>query len=112
MAVILQTLRMLGLADEDMALLTSDPAAARIHVSFMGRELAPDALLEKMTAGGWPRIVGFRPTGACSFPLHTHLSTERPFQPQRTVALRVQSCLVLQRTEVHPCHLLDDCGGA
>ena len=54
---------MLGLPAEDLALLTSDPAAARIHVSFMGKDLLPEALLEKMASGDWPRIVAFRPTG-------------------------------------------------
>ena len=57
---------MLGLPAEDLALLTSDPAAARIHVSFMGKDLLPEALLEKMATGGWPRIVAFRPTGESS----------------------------------------------
>ena len=61
---------MLGLAAEDLALLTRDPQAARIHVSFMGRELLPEALLEKMAAGGWARVAGFRPTGALQLLSH------------------------------------------
>lgn len=47
-----------------MALLTRDAAAARIHVSFMGKLLTPDALTERIRAGNWTHVVAFRPTGA------------------------------------------------
>jgi hypothetical protein len=59
-----QVLRLLGLPENDMALLTRDAAAARIHVSFMGKLLTPDALTERKRAGKWTHVVAFRPTGA------------------------------------------------
>lgn len=66
-----QVLRMLRLPGEEMALLTEDAAAARIHVCFMGADLQPEALQERMRKGGWKHIVGFKPTGQLpSFPPH------------------------------------------
>ncbi|KAK9918001.1 hypothetical protein WJX75_000449 [Coccomyxa subellipsoidea] len=59
----LRVLRLLGLPENDMALLTRDAAAARIHVSFMGKLLTPDALTERKRAGKWTHVVAFRPTG-------------------------------------------------
>jgi len=65
----MQTMKMLQLPEEDMALLTGDKAAARIHVTFMGAALQPEKLAERMRAAGVKHIVGFRPTGGrCGLP--------------------------------------------
>ncbi|CAL8471261.1 g10803 [Coccomyxa elongata] len=59
----LRVLRLLGLPEADMALLTKDAAAAQIHVSFMGKLLTPDALTERIRGTKWTHVVAFRPTG-------------------------------------------------
>ena len=84
---------MLGLPAEDMALLTSDPAAARIHVSFMGKDLLPEALLEKMATGDWLRIVAFRPTGGAP----AHPAAENPF-------LKVHG--IMSKVDLLPFHVI------
>ncbi len=56
---------MLGLADADLALLTSKQRDAQIHVVFMGQGLLPEALSQRITAGPWDRVIGFKPTGEC-----------------------------------------------
>ena len=49
-----------------MAVFTSSPVEARIHVGFMGKDLLPESLIEKIKDGPWTHVVAFRPTGVCS----------------------------------------------
>jgi hypothetical protein len=63
-----QVLRLLGLPEKDMALLVRDKEAARIHVSFMGKLLLPEALSERIRGTRWTHVVAFRPTGAPARP--------------------------------------------
>ena len=68
-----QVLKLLGLPERDMALITKDKEAARIHVTFMGKGLQPDALKQRLEDGRHTHIVGFRPTGAlpaCLLSIH------------------------------------------
>ncbi len=60
-----QVLGLLGLPAADMALVTGDRRAARIHVVPMGMaQMSPEALTARATAAGFPHVVAFRPTGA------------------------------------------------
>ncbi len=58
-----QVLRLLGLPEADMRLVTKDRNAARIHVSFMGKVFLPEALRERIADSQWTHVVAFRPTG-------------------------------------------------
>ena len=58
-----QVLKLLELPAADMAVFTSSPVEARIHVGFMGKDLLPESLIEKIKDGPWTHIVAFRPTG-------------------------------------------------
>lgn len=60
----LQTMKMLQLPEEDMAMLTAEKKGARLQVTFMGAALQPEKLQERMRKAGFARVVGFRPTGA------------------------------------------------
>ncbi|KAK9826872.1 hypothetical protein WJX81_002566 [Elliptochloris bilobata] len=59
--------KVLGLLDlpaADMALVTGDKKAARVHVVAMGQaQMSPEALTSRCTAAGYSHVVGFRPTG-------------------------------------------------
>ena len=56
-------LRLLGLPEADLKLVTKDRNAARIHVSFMGKVFLPEALRERIAGTQWTHVVAFRPTG-------------------------------------------------
>ena len=58
-----QVLRLLGLPEADLRLVTKDRDAARIHVSFMGKIFLPEALRERIAGTQWTHVVAFRPTG-------------------------------------------------
>lgn len=58
-----QVLRLLGLPEADLKLVTKDRNAARIHVSFMGKVFLPEALRERIDGTQWTHVVAFRPTG-------------------------------------------------
>ena len=51
-----------------MAVFTSSPVEARIHVGFMGKDLLPESLIEKIKDGHWTHVVAFRPTGGSRLP--------------------------------------------
>ena len=60
-----QVLGLLGLPAADLALVTGDKKAARIHVVAMGQaQMSPEALTARCSAAGYSHVVGFRPTGA------------------------------------------------
>jgi hypothetical protein len=56
-------LRLLGLPEADLRLITKDKNAARIHVSFMGKVFLPENLRERIANTKWTQVVAFRPTG-------------------------------------------------
>ena len=56
-------LRLLGLPEADLRLITKDKSAARIHVSFMGKVFLPENLRERIANTKWTQVVAFRPTG-------------------------------------------------
>lgn len=64
----LQVLKLLGLPEADLRLITKDKNAARIHVSFMGKVFLPEALKERIADTQWTHVVAFRPTGQPCLP--------------------------------------------
>lgn len=103
-------MKMLQLPEEDMALLTGDKAAARIHVTFMGAALQPEKLAERMRAAGVKHIVGFRPTGGrcrwlvsavrgCGRGGACQDASSRAVAPDQQTAqvLRVHACVPISR---------------
>lgn len=66
-----QVLGLLDLPAADLALVTGDKRAARIHVVAMGQaQMSPEALTARCSAAGYSHVVGFRPTGA---PAHVEI---------------------------------------
>ena len=63
-----QVLKLLELPAADMAVFTSSPVEARIHVGFMGKDLLPESLIDKIKDGPWTHVVAFRPTGEAPEP--------------------------------------------
>jgi hypothetical protein len=100
--ILVQTMRMLQLPEEDMAMLTGDKAGARLQVTFMGAALQPEKLQERMRKAGFAKVVGFRPTGSspqppCG-PCH-HPSSERSMAPMlHCVRHRNKQCLQCHTT--------------
>ncbi len=65
-----QVLRLLGLPEADLKLITKDKNAAQIHVSFMGKTFLPEVLRERIADTQWTHVVAFRPTGYQSYRLN------------------------------------------
>jgi len=68
--VLSQVLRLLGLPEADLKLITKDKNAAQIHVSFMGKTFLPEVLRERIADTQWTHVVAFRPTGNQSYRLN------------------------------------------
>ena len=75
--LLVQVLNLLNLPDDVMAVFTSSPVEARIHVGFMGKDLLPETLTEKIRDGPWTHVVGFRPTGMSPLLINTSLILAR-----------------------------------